>query len=120
MTRFTEAQWKRLRSLLDEQEARVQRQLSALGASAEPVPREAPFENADLADEEAGDQTNDVMLVRYRGELEQLNAARERLQQHSYGICIDCGEAIPFLRLQAQPTAMRCLSCQTALERRRA
>lgn len=118
MTRFTEAQWKRLRSLLDEEEARVQRQLSALGPSVVPVPREAPFENADLADEEAGDQTNDVMLARYRSELEQLNAARERMQQNSYGICVDCGEAIPFLRLQAQPTATRCLPCQTARERR--
>jgi RNA polymerase-binding protein DksA len=117
MTRFTEAQWKRLTSLLDEQEARVQRQLSALGESVVPIQREAPFENADLADEEAGDQTNDVMLARYRTELEQLNAARERMQQHSYGICVDCGETIPFLRLQAQPTAMRCLSCQTARER---
>ncbi len=118
MSRCTEAQWKRLRSLLDEQEARVRRQLSALGPTTVPVPREAPFENADLADEEVGEQTNDVMLVRYRSELEQLNAARERMQQHSYGICVDCGEAIPFLRLQAQPTAMRCLPCQTACERR--
>ncbi len=118
MTGFTDAQWNRLRSLLDEQEARVRRQLSALGASAVPMPREAPLENAGLADEEAVDQTNDVMLARYRSELEQLSAARERLQQHSYGICIDCGEAIPFLRLQAQPTAARCLACQTARERR--
>ena len=118
MSRFTEAQWKRLRSLLDEQEARVRRQLSALGAAGVPAPREAPLENADLADEEAGDQTNDVMLAHYRSELEQLDAARERMQQHSYGICVDCGEAIPFLRLQAQPTAMCCLPCQTARERR--
>ncbi|MCO5398886.1 TraR/DksA family transcriptional regulator [Ralstonia soli] len=118
MSRFTEAQWNRLRSLLDEQEARVQRQLSALGASIAPVPREAPFEDADRADEEAGERTNDVMLARYRSELEQLHAARERMQQHHYGICVDCGEAIPFLRLQAQPTAMCCLPCQTARERR--
>ncbi|MGC8213155.1 TraR/DksA family transcriptional regulator [Ralstonia pseudosolanacearum] len=117
MSRFTEAQWKRLRTLLDEQEARVQRQLSALGGSTVPASREAPLENADLADEEAGDQTNDVMLARYRRELEQLNAARERMQQRHYGICLDCGEAIPFLRLQAQPTAICCLPCQTARER---
>lgn len=118
MSRFTEAQWDRLRSLLDEQEARVQRQLSALGASVVPVPREAPFEHAELADEEAGVQTNDVMLARYRRELEQLTAARERMRQNCYGICFDCGEAIPFLRLQAQPTATCCLPCQTARERR--
>lgn len=118
MSRFTEAQWKRLRSLLDEQHARLLRQLSGLSGPAVPAPREAPFEDVDLADEEAGERANDFMLAHYRSELEQINAARERMQRHQYGICIDCGEAIPFLRLQAQPTATRCLSCQAALERR--
>lgn len=69
MTRFTEAQWKRLRSLLDEQEARVQRQLSALGASVVPMPREAPFENADLADEEAGTKRTTSCLCVTEGSL---------------------------------------------------
>lgn len=118
MSRFTEAQWERLNSLLDDQEARVQRQLSALGAPVVPVPRDAPVENAALADEEAGEQTNDVMLAHYRSELVQVNAARERMHQGHYGICVDCGKTIPFLRLQAQPTAICCLSCQTARERR--
>ncbi|MGC5887492.1 TraR/DksA family transcriptional regulator [Ralstonia pseudosolanacearum] len=118
MTPFTEAQWKRLVALLDEQEARVQRQLATLRAAAIPAPREGPIENVDLADQEAGEQTNDVMLAHYQNELAQIDAARERMQQHRYGICTDCGEAIPLLRLQAQPTALRCLNCQTARERK--
>ncbi|TXE01751.1 TraR/DksA family transcriptional regulator [Ralstonia pseudosolanacearum] len=118
MTRFTEAQWKRLIALLDEQEARAQRQLTTLPRDTKPVVREEPIEYAELADQEAGDQTNDVMLAHYRNELAQIDAARERMQEHRYGICIDCGEAIPFLRLQAQPTALRCLTCQAARERK--
>ncbi|CAJ0793548.1 Conjugal transfer protein TraR [Ralstonia mannitolilytica] len=118
MDRFTEAQWDRLRSLLDEQQAHIERQLSVLGATVVPASREAPFENADLAREKAGEQTNDVMLDRYRSELEQLTAARERMQQGRYGLCGDCGEPIPFLRLQAQPAAARCLPCQARHERR--
>jgi len=120
MTRFTEAQWQRLMTLLDEQEARVQRQSASLRAAAVPAQRTEPIENADLADQETGDQTNDVMLARYRNELTQIEAAHERMQEHRYGICVGCGEPIPFLRLQAQPTALRCLSCQTALEHRSA
>ncbi|ATG21810.1 TraR/DksA family transcriptional regulator [Ralstonia mannitolilytica] len=114
---FTEAQWNRLRSLLDEQQARIERQLSVLGATVVPASREAPFEDADLAREEAGERTNDVMLERYRTELAQLTAARDRMHQGRYGLCIDCGEPIAFLRLQAQPAAARCLPCQAKHER---
>ncbi|WP_296225648.1 TraR/DksA family transcriptional regulator [Ralstonia sp. UBA689] len=119
MTPFTEAQWKRLIALLDEQEARVQRQLANLGVAIPQAPREMPVEDADLADQEADNQASDVMLAHYRNELAQIDAARARMQKHQYGICADCGEAIPFLRLQAQPTALRCVACQTALEHRR-
>ncbi|MHA6882027.1 TraR/DksA family transcriptional regulator [Ralstonia pseudosolanacearum] len=118
MTRFTEAQWKRLIALLDEQEARGKRQLATLRAATKPVFREGPIEHAELADQEAGDQTNDVMRAHYRNVLAQIDAARERMQEHRYGICADCGEALPFLRLQAQPTVLRCLTCQAARERK--
>jgi len=47
--------------------------------------------------------------------------ANERAQQawHSggYGICPDCGEAIPFARLEAFPSAARCVNCQSTVER---
>lgn len=118
MTRFTEAQWQRLVALLDEQETRARRQLAALDAAIKPVPRGELTEYAELADQKAGDQANDVMLAHYRNELVQIEAARERMQDDRYGICMDCGEAIPFLRLQAQPTAQCCLTCQAARERR--
>ncbi|CAJ0817985.1 TraR/DksA family transcriptional regulator [Ralstonia flaminis] len=117
MHRFTEEQWTRLNTLLDEQEARTQRQLATLRAATKPASHEAPLENADLADQEAGDQANDIMLVHYRNELAQVDATRQRMQEEQYGICVDCGEAIPFLRLQAQPTALRCLTCQAERER---
>ncbi len=118
MDRFTEAQWTRLNTLLDEQEARTQRQLVTLRAATQPASREAPVEHATLAEQDAGDQTHDIMLVHYRNELAQVDAARQRMQERQYGICVDCGEAIPFLRLQAQPTALRCLSCQALRERK--
>ncbi len=32
--------------------------------------------------------------------------------------CVDCGEPIEPKRLQANPTAVRCIACQTILEQR--
>jgi RNA polymerase-binding transcription factor DksA len=43
-------------------------------------------------------------------------AALKRLDDGSYGLCIDCTEPIPPARLSAQPLASRCLVCQTRAE----
>jgi RNA polymerase-binding protein DksA len=44
-------------------------------------------------------------------------AALVRLEQGIYGICVECDLPIPVARLEANPTAERCLACQTQFER---
>lgn len=117
MTHLTDAQWKRLEALLDEHESRARRQLEGVISNAPPPVAAEPFEDADLAAQETSELAGDVMLAHYRQELADIEASRERMREHRYGVCVDCGDAIPFLRLQAQPTAERCLACQTARER---
>ncbi len=50
-------------------------------------------------------------------ELAAIDAALERIAQGLYGQCMDCGVSIPEARLNAYPTAMRCVSCQDAAEK---
>jgi DnaK suppressor protein len=50
-------------------------------------------------------------------ELRDIEAARERLRNRTYGICSDCGELIPYQRLVAYPTAKRCVKCQQHREK---
>ena len=52
-------------------------------------------------------------------ELRDVDAARARLADGSFGICVDCEEAIADARLVAYPTAKRCTECQTVYEKRR-
>ncbi|MGN6791888.1 MAG: TraR/DksA family transcriptional regulator [Streptosporangiaceae bacterium] len=35
-----------------------------------------------------------------------------RLDNGSYGVCVDCGKPVPEGRLEAKPEAARCLNCQ--------
>ena len=49
-------------------------------------------------------------------ELQALDAALARLDAGRYGLCTDCGVAIPKARLDAAPEAPRCLACQTQVE----
>jgi RNA polymerase-binding transcription factor DksA len=51
------------------------------------------------------------------GELRQLEAARSRIEEGSYAECIQCGRDIQFERLRANPSALRCIDCQTLYER---
>lgn len=51
-------------------------------------------------------------------ELDALHRALTRLREGRYGVCHDCGLAIPFDRLQAEPQAERCVPCETAREAR--
>ena len=50
-------------------------------------------------------------------ELREIDRALARLHTPEYGQCADCGEDIPFIRLQANPMAFRCIGCQSAFER---
>lgn len=50
-------------------------------------------------------------------ELREVEAALQRFAEGSYGICDECGTEIPFPRLQAYPTASRCIEDQERFER---
>jgi DnaK suppressor protein len=40
-----------------------------------------------------------------------LQLALQQLHQPDYGVCIECGKDIAFVRLQAQPDALHCADC---------
>ena len=46
-----------------------------------------------------------------------LLAALKRLEDGSYGLCLDCGTPIAAARLKALPAVERCVTCQAQLER---
>ena len=47
--------------------------------------------------------------------LEERTAA---LHEPDFGLCVDCDADIPFARLQANPSAKRCVACQARAEHR--
>lgn len=71
----------------------------------------------DLAQNEADTVVHDLQHGHAIDELDAVRAALRRLAQGSYGLCQACGEGIEVARLQAMPTALRCMRCQTEAER---
>jgi DnaK suppressor protein len=50
-------------------------------------------------------------------ELRRIDSALMRLNDGSFGLCADCDRAIPIARLEAEPTAVRCVQCQELFEK---
>ena len=80
-------------------------------------------EAGDAGDEAAASllrDVNEAEIIRDVGELRDIAAAEARMAAVRYGFCIDCGTAIAFKRLDAYPTAKRCITCQQRREKTRA
>jgi len=76
----------------------------------------------DISIDTDGDETDEIqgnMLIeltnqlntRNSAKLSQIEAALKRIDNKSYGLCQDCGEAIPEKRLLHNPHFQTCVSC---------
>lgn len=61
-------------------------------------------------------EINLAMLSQHQHELKNLQRALTRMEEGDYGLCMDCGTPIAIARLQAYPTAVRCINCQSKHE----
>ena len=74
----------------------------------------------DSGDEAVADELTDInaaFVDRRVTELREVQAARKRLVDGSFGTCADCGAAIEWARLNAYPAAMRCRPCAELREK---
>jgi RNA polymerase-binding protein DksA len=61
--------------------------------------------------------TNLTEMERDVEELRMIDSALQRINAGTYGECVDCNQSIPVARLQAEPTAARCIQCQELYEK---
>ena len=72
-----------------------------------PLEADSEEQAADLADDEALAGVSAVL----RREIGETRAALARVEQGTYGYCGRCGGPIAAQRLEALPTATRCIHC---------
>lgn len=73
----------------------------------QPLDADSSEQAVDLADDEALAGTDAVL----RREIAEVRNALLRIERGEYGTCIACGEDIAPARLEALPTATRCIAC---------
>ena len=60
----------------------------------------------------------ETMEMKGMGRLELIDGALKQMDTGKYGVCMKCGAEIPEGRLEAIPTAVLCIDCKSASERR--
>jgi RNA polymerase-binding transcription factor len=70
---------------------------------------------SDLTDADRAQAMLTVATAQRRAVIEAL----KRVDEGTYGSCVDCGRPVPEGRLEARPEAARCVECQGRQERRR-
>ena len=77
-------------------------------------------EPGDSGDESMANELADInvaTLDHHIRDIRDIEAAFKRIKEGTFGACIDCGDDIAIERLQAFPTAKRCIVCQEKRER---
>jgi RNA polymerase-binding transcription factor DksA len=121
MVDLSEAQLQTIEDRLTDREVELQARVRAAREQAAERPSAQGPQVEDLAEE--GEQRfrtgiEHVELIRDQEELAAIAEARARIADGSYGECVDCGRAISFQRLVAQPIAKRCIADQEAWEKK--
>ena len=74
-------------------------------------------EEADLAQALSDRETSDILVHLLDSNRHQVEHALERVRDGGYGICEACAVRIPAERLKYQPSATRCVECQSQWDR---
>ena len=93
---------------------------STLARSAEETHVRVAEQVRDLEDDSFSNLVVDLNLAEVErdvDELRRISTALRRAQDGTYGLCEDCDVVIPVQRLEAEPTALRCIRCQELFEK---
>ena len=109
---------------MDIQEARqsLEQMLRELDSATATLEGEGAGDSSELShvDQHAGDTASELqdadeqnaLLENSAQQRAEVEAALQRIEDGTYGTCVDCGQQIPDARLEVRPEAARCVADQ--------
>jgi RNA polymerase-binding transcription factor len=106
------------RARLDEMKAELDRSIATLTGEGD-LPVSSPDDrSSDPGAALADNDREEAVIEAATNQRDQVLAALRRVEDGTYGRCVDCGAELPDERLEARPEAARCVSCQARSEHR--
>lgn len=116
-----------LREQLEARKSEIESDVSFMSNEMRSIGVDQDDENGSLGNHIADDGSNVTEAERivtvtedFQYILAQVNAALERMDEGTYGICQSCGRPIGEERLEAFPYVAFCIECQSRIEREQA
>src|SRR5688572_18744082 len=81
-------------------------------ARAEDITQRQSVDQGEVSELDTQDEIDFALLQMKADTLNRIDTALRRLDEDSYGNCIQCGDDIAEARLRALPFAVRCKSCE--------
>ena len=113
----------KMKQRLKEKQAELQEQIANL-TEANPTPvdpielSEGPQDFEETAVDFLEMNQEQSILVNEQALLTMVRSALKRIEEGTYGLCVDCGQPIPEKRLEALPWAARCIKDEERLEQK--
>ena len=115
------SQLKHFRQVLDEHKLNLQKEIRAeMVRTGNEYYAEIAGGVTDTGDESVATLFADLgqaLAGRLIEQLRDIDVAIRRMDEGRYGLCVDCGGEVDAQRLNAYPTAKRCMACQTQHEK---
>ena len=119
MTSLSEEQLEHFRQLLLEKKQSIETQLGAFAKKSDAIKNDyqTQFEQIGDSEEENADEVAnyaDNLGIEHQLEdnLREIDAALERMDKGTYGLCEDCHQPMSPERLEAMPEATLCIKCE--------
>jgi DnaK suppressor protein len=106
------------RKRLEEMRDELDRTVSVLKGE-HPLARGGSAEAGDAGANLTEADRNEAAVQAAMTQRSEVVAALARVDAGDYGLCLDCANAVPELRLEARPATERCVPCQSKRDRRR-
>jgi DnaK suppressor protein len=114
---LNQEQFQDLKSILEHRHDSLQKQESLdFGSLINTAKDGLEPESDESAASDANASAEQALSARHLQEMHAIENAFLRMQQNTYGRCVDCQSIIDYARLLAYPTALRCMSCQESFE----
>lgn len=109
---MTESETKEIKELIDTQVKSIHEEIMELTELTKPVSLDASIGRLSRMDAINNKAINEKALREKKSTLQKLDRARERYEKEDeFGICLKCGNEIPYGRLKIIPYTTRCVQC---------
>ncbi|HEX5329206.1 TraR/DksA family transcriptional regulator [Sulfuricurvum sp.] len=97
---------KKFEAILTAEKTKIERNIALIKVEINSIGMDGEIDEIiDMAEIEIENNTDHTLLEKLENEVEEINAALNRIALGTYGICEKSGKPIPIERLRANPTA---------------